>query len=112
MLVDTETAMSGAAVAPRGTDGNAAGVAYNASLVGVRAATDVFLNASREVKGVSDAYVLAGNRSDIKITSMSLGRITSSGQMKDAIRYAYNRGKLIFCAGGTSFGFYCRICWG
>jgi subtilisin family serine protease len=34
---------------------------------------------------------------------MSMGRITSSGQMTDAIRYAYNRGKLIYCAAGTSF---------
>lgn len=99
------TAMSGVSTAPRGTDGNAAGIAYNAGLVGVRAASDVYLDASREVKGVSDAYTLAGNRSDIKITSMSLGRITSSSQMSDAIRYAYNKGKLIFCAGGTSFGF-------
>ncbi|GAB4408010.1 MAG: hypothetical protein OHK0053_34720 [Microscillaceae bacterium] len=98
------TAMAGVCVAPRGTDGNASGIAYNASLVAVRAASDVFLDASREVKGVSDAYVLAGNRSDIQITSMSLGRITSSSQIADAIRYAYNRGKLIFCAGGTSFG--------
>lgn len=98
------TAMSGVAVAPRGTDGNAVGIAYNSSLVGVRAASDVIISNSREVKGVSDAYILAGNRSDIKITSMSLGRVTSSGQIRDAIRYAYNRGKLIFCAGGTSIG--------
>jgi subtilisin family serine protease len=98
------TAMSGACAAPRGTDGNAAGIAYNANLTVVRAAADVFLDESREVKGVSDAYILAGNRSDIRITSMSLGRITSSSQIADAVRYAYNMGKLIFCAGGTSFG--------
>lgn len=98
------TAMAGVAVAPRGTDGAAAGVAYNASLVSVRAVADVLIDESREVKGVSDAYVLAGNRVDIRITSSSLGRITSSSQIADAIRYAYNRGKLMFCAGGTSFG--------
>lgn len=98
------TAMAGVCVAPRGTSGNAAGIAYNANLVTVRATEDVLIDNSREVKGVSDAYVIAGNRSDIRITSMSLGRITSSSQIRDAIRYAYNRNVLIFCAGGTSFG--------
>jgi subtilisin family serine protease len=97
------SAMAGALAAPRGTDGNAAGIAYNANVTTVRATSDVFINESREVKGVSDAYVIAGNRSDIRITSMSLGRMTSSSQLADAIRYATNRGKLVFCAGGTSF---------
>ncbi|MDF7811381.1 S8/S53 family peptidase [Hymenobacter sp. YC55] len=97
------TSMAGACAAPRGTDGASVGVAYNANLVVVRAAEDVFLDGSREVKGVSDAYVLAGNRPDVRIISMSMGRLTSSGQMTDAIRYAYNRGKLLYCAAGTSF---------
>ena len=98
------TAMTGVLGAPRGTDGSAAGIAYNANLVSVRAAEDVVIEGSRESKGVSDAYVLAGNRSDIRVTSMSLGRVTSSSQIADAIRYAYNRGVLMFCAAGTSFG--------
>jgi subtilisin family serine protease len=95
--------MAGAAAAPRGTDGAAVGMAYNANLITVRAAEDVFLDASREVKGVADAYVLAGNRADVRIISMSMGRLTSSSQMTDAIRYAYSRDKLILCAAGTSF---------
>ncbi|MBD2716878.1 S8/S53 family peptidase [Microvirga sp. STR05] len=97
------TSMAGACAAPRGTDGASVGIAYNANLITVRAAEDVFLDASREVKGVSDAYILAGNRADVRIISMSMGRLTSSSQMLDAIRYAYGRGKLIFCAAGTSF---------
>src|SRR5699024_4537906 len=97
------TSMAGAAAAPRGTDGASVGIAYNANLITVRAAEDVFLDASREVKGVSDAYILAGNRADVRIISMSMGRLTNSSQMLDAIRYAYGRGKLIFCAAGTSF---------
>ncbi|QNH60539.1 S8 family peptidase [Hymenobacter sediminicola] len=97
------TSMAGACAAPRGTDGASVGIAYNANLITVRAAEDVFLDASREVKGVSDAYILAGNRADVRIISMSMGRLTSSSQMLDAIRYAYSRGKLIFCAAGTSF---------
>ena len=97
------TSMAGAAAGPRGTDGAAVGMAYNANLITVHASEDVFIDASREVKGVADAYVLAGNRADVRIISMSMGRLTSSSQMTDAIRYAYGQGKLIFCAAGTSF---------
>jgi subtilisin family serine protease len=98
------TSMAGACAAPRGTDGNAVGVAYNCNLVTCRAAQDVFLDAAREAKGVADAYTNAANRTDVKIISMSMGRITSSSQVTDAINYASGKGKLMFCAAGTSFG--------
>lgn len=98
------TSMAGACAAPRGTDGAACGVAYNCNLVVCRAAADVFLDESREVKGASDAFTNAANRADVKIISMSMGRITSSSQLGDAIKYAYGKNKLIFCAAGTSFG--------
>ncbi|MFZ4633086.1 MAG: S8 family peptidase [Saprospiraceae bacterium] len=97
------TSMIGACAAPRGTDGAATGIAYNCDITSVRAAADVYLDESREVKGVSDAFTLAGNTESVRIISMSMGRLTSSSQMKDAITYAYNKGKLIFCAAGTSF---------
>ena len=98
------TSMQGAAVAPRGTDGNTVGIAYNANLISIHAAQDVFLNESRESKGVADAFTLAGNRGDVRVISMSMGNIISSGQIADGVRYAYGKGKLIFCAAGTSFG--------
>jgi subtilisin family serine protease len=98
------TQMAGVCAAPRTNLGNATGIAYNCNLFTVRASTDVLIDESRESKGVADAFTLAGNRNDVKIISMSMGRITSSGQISDAVDYAYNRGKLIFCAGGTSFG--------
>jgi subtilisin family serine protease len=97
------TSMAGACAAPRGTDGNTCGIAYNCNLVTCRAGEDVLIDASREAKGVADAYVNAANRTDVKIISMSMGRLTSSGQIEDAIRYANGKGKLMFCAGGTSF---------
>ncbi len=97
------TSMAGACAAPRGTDGNTVGIAYNCNLVTCRAAEDVFLDASREAKGVADAYTNAANRADVKIISMSMGRITSSSQVTDAINYASGKGKLMFCAAGTSF---------
>lgn len=97
------TSMLGACGAPRGTDGNAVGVAYNSNLVSVRAADDVLLNTSNETVGVSNAYTLAGNTASVKIVSMSMGRLTSVNQIRDALVYAHNNGKLIFCAAGTSF---------
>ncbi len=97
------TSMAGACAAPRGIDGASCGVAYNAKLVTCRAAEDVLLDDSREVKGASDAFVNAANRADVKIISMSMGRMTSSSQMSDAIKYAYGKGKLMFVAAGTSF---------
>ena len=97
------TSMAGACAAPRGTDGNTVGIAYNCNLVTCRAAADVFLDESREAKGVADAYTNAANRADVKIISMSMGRITSSSQVSDAINYASGKGKLMFCAAGTSF---------
>lgn len=99
------TAMAGVLAAPRGTDGNMVGVAYNVNLISCRAAEDVFIDAAREVRGVSDAFVQAGNRPDVKIISMSMGRITVSSQIRDAILYARAKGKLIFCAAGTSMPF-------
>lgn len=98
------TAMAGAAAAPRGIDGASVGVAYNSNLVTCRAAEDVLIDGSREVTGVTNAFTNAGNRADVRIISMSMGRITSSSQIRDAVRYANGRGKLIFCAAGTSFG--------
>ncbi len=96
------TAMAGVMAAPRSSDGNAVGIAYNSNLITCRAASDVFLDESRELKGVVDAFTNAANRSDVRIISMSMGRITSSSYLRDAVRYAYGKGKLIFCAAGTS----------
>ena len=97
------TSMAGACGAPRGIDGAACGVAYNCNLVTCRASSDVYMDESREVKGASDAFTNAANRTDVRIISMSMGKITSSSQLSDAIEYAYGKGKLIFCAAGTSF---------
>ena len=98
------TTMMSTATAPRCIDGNSVGVAYNSSLVACKAANDVIIDGS-EVKGVADAYTYAADDATIKIISLSLGRVTGSSQIKDAIIYAYNKGKLMFCAGGTSTDF-------
>jgi len=99
------TSMAGLAAGPWSTDGNAVGAAYRANLITVRAVSDVIISSSNEKNGVKNALILAGNRSDVKVISMSIGNIISSGTVKDGVRYAYNRGKLIMAAAGTSTSF-------
>ncbi|WP_179351565.1 S8 family peptidase [Winogradskyella vidalii] len=99
------TAMGSTMASPRNDNGMPVGVAYNANLVAYRATEDVLLNDYHERKGVSDALTQLGNRSDVKIISMSIGYLWSIGNIKDAVKYAYSQGKLIFAAGGTSTSF-------
>lgn len=96
------TSMAGAMAGPRTDNGSACGVAYKANLVSVRGTDDVVINSSSEKDGVADAYHYLGNRSDVKIISASLGDVFYSGQVADAVKYAYNRGKLVLAAAGTS----------
>jgi hypothetical protein len=77
------TSMLGAAMAPRGEDGAATGIAYNANASSYRAAFDVYLNQSSEVSGVSTAFTNAGNDNSVKIISMSMGRMTSLQQRQN-----------------------------
>ncbi len=99
------TNMAGTLVAPFNSDGAPSGVAWKSNLIAIRASEDVVVNASSEKDGVSDAFTLLGNRADLKIISMSMGDLFSSGQVTDAINFAYNQGKMIFIAAGTSFTF-------
>ncbi|WP_046757291.1 S8 family peptidase [Kordia jejudonensis] len=99
------TSMASAATAPRNNDGMPVGVAYNANLISYRGTKNVLLDGYHEQKGVANSLKALGNRSDVKIISMSIGNIFSIGRIKDAVRYANSRGKLIFAAGGTSTTF-------
>ncbi|MGJ8592163.1 MAG: S8 family peptidase [Aquaticitalea sp.] len=99
------TAMASTIAAPRNDNGMPVGVAYNSNLVAYRATEDVLLNDYHERKGVSDALTQLGNRSDVKIISMSIGYVWSIGNISDAVKYAYSKNKLIFAAGGTSTSF-------
>lgn len=96
------TQMAGLVAAPRGYNGTSVGVAYKANLISYRATGDVVINGSSEKNGVKNALIGAGNRSDVKIISMSIGDVFYSSTVADGIFYAYNRGKLIFAAAGTS----------
>jgi len=99
------TSMAAAATAPRNNNGMPVGVAYNSNLISYRGTKNVLLDGYHEQKGVANALKALGRRSDVKIISMSIGHIISVGRIKDAVRYANSRGKLIFAAGGTSTSF-------
>ncbi len=99
------TSMASAATAPRNNMNRPVGVAYNANLVSYRASENVLLNGYHEQRGVARAITELGRRNDVQIISMSMGYIFSIGRIKDAIRYAHSRGKIIFVAGGTSTSF-------
>jgi subtilisin family serine protease len=100
------TSMAGVIAAPRGSDGNAVGIAYNSNLVAVHAADNVVLLSSSAIDGVANAYILGADDPAVKIISMSMGTIFSSGEIKDALNYAFNKQKLMFCAAGTSTSFF------
>lgn len=99
------TNMAAVATAPRNDDGLPVGVAYNANLITYRATKDVWLNRRREKKAVAKALIELGRRADVKIISMSLGKVFTNRKIKEAVKYAYKRGKMIFAAGGTSHFF-------
>ncbi len=91
-----------AVAAPNNNNYLPVGVAYECNLVAYRGTEDVVLNDYHERKGVTMALKALANRNDVKIISMSIGYPWSIGNIKDAVKYAYAKGKLIFAAGGTS----------
>lgn len=99
------TSMASAMASPRNNQGQPVGVAYNANLVTYRAASNVVLDGYHEQNGVKIAFTELGNNNNVKIISMSMGHIFSVGKIEDGVKYAYSKGKLIFCAGGTSTSF-------
>ena len=99
------TSMSSVLASPRNDQGQPVGVAYNANLIVYRAASNVVLDGYHEQNGVKNAFTALGNNTSVKIISMSMGHIISSSKIEDGIKYAYSKGKLIFCAGGTSTSF-------
>lgn len=99
------TSMSSVATAPRNDNGQPVGVAYNSNLIVYRAASNVVLDGYHEQNGVKNAFTALANNTSVKIISMSMGHILSVSKIEDGIKYAYSKGKLIFCAGGTSTSF-------
>ncbi len=99
------TQMASIIAGPRNSEGVPMGVAYNCNLISYRATGDVVLDDYHERKGVSNALKELADNSSVKIISMSIGFPWSIGNVKDAVKYAYSKGKLIIAAGGTSTTF-------
>ena len=99
------TSMASVAAAPRNDRGLPVGVAYNSNLVTYRAAVNVVIDGFQEQEAVKKAFTALGNNPNVRIISMSMGHIFSVGKIVDAVRFAHGKGKLIFCAAGTSTSF-------
>jgi len=97
------TSMSGAAVGPRNNVNATTGVAYKSNLHFIRGCQDVVLNQSSERTGVKNALVQMGNNNSLHIVSLSVGTPFSSSVLQDGAVYAYNKGKMLFAAAGTSY---------
>ena len=96
------TQMAGLAAGPRTATGASVGVAYKANLRTYRATSDVVVNGGNEKRGVKNALIDAGRDAGTRVISMSIGDVFHSGTVEDGIDYAYNHGKMIVAAAGTS----------
>ncbi len=99
------TQMAGLLAGPRAYGGSTTGVAYGANLLAIRGTGDVVINGWKEKRGVRDALKRAGDRSDVKVVSMSIGDVFYNSTVADGIYYAYNKGKMLLSAAGTSTEF-------
>lgn len=97
------TSMCGLAAGPRNNMSATSGVAYKASLHFIRGCEDVMLDKSSERTGVKNALVKMGDKPEVKVISMSIGTPFSSSVLEDGVNYAYNKGKMMMAAAGTSF---------
>lgn len=97
------TSMCGLAAGPRNNQNGTTGVAYKSNLHFIRASNDVVLDASAEKTATKNAFISMGNRPDVRIISLSMGTPFASSVLKDGVNYAFNLGKTIFAAAGTSF---------
>ncbi len=95
------TSMSGLATAPKGFDNTVCGAAYQANLISYRATEDVVINTASEKDGVAESLYHAADTT-VHIVSISLGDISYSYTVADAVIYAEGKGVLIFAAAGTS----------
>lgn len=97
------TSMCGLAAGPKNSQGATTGVAYKANIHFIRACEDVMLDKSSERTGVKNALVKMGDKTDVKVISMSIGTPFYSNVLEDGVNYAWNKGKMMMAAAGTSF---------
>ncbi len=95
------TFMASAIAAPFGVDDIIPGAAFNCNITTYRVANDVILGMAGERRRVSEAFKKLADEG-IRIISMSMGHPLHSNTIEEGVAYAYNKGVIIFCAGGTS----------
>lgn len=96
------TRMAGILVHPRNNDGSITGVAFRSNLVAYRIGNGTVIDGINERAAIVDALSDAGNRNDIRVISFSLGSAgLVQNDVKQAIEFAYSKGKLIFAAAGS-----------
>jgi subtilisin family serine protease len=96
------TLMAATIAGPRNNENLPVGVAYNCDFVAYRATENVVLDWYHEKHGVAEAITYLATNDNVQVISISLGHVYSIGVISDAIKYAYDKGKLIVAAGGTS----------
>jgi len=98
------TSLSGVVGAPRIDNlASTAGVAYGCNLLVARVTYDVYIDSAEEVNAVAAGFDSFAQNSNMRIASMSLGRVGNNTLIANAIQRAYNTGrKLIFVASGTA----------
>ncbi len=99
------TRMAGVIAGPRGNDGNSVGIAYNCDLYNYRAVHNPVIWTNREILAVAEALQAAAAEENVKIINMSIAqpfRTLRSAFIDLGIFTAYNAGKMIVCAAGTS----------
>jgi major intracellular serine protease len=75
------------------------GVAPETKIIPVKALGD---DGTGSLKDVADALYWVADDTNADFISMSLGSPTNVKVLEDAIRYAYKKGKIIFCAAGNA----------
>lgn len=83
--------------------GNTTGVAYNSSLISIRSSWSVWIDPLDNSIAVSKAFEDLSEKNDVKVISMSMGSLLPYIWVTRAIEKCTDKGKLVFCAGGTFY---------
>ncbi len=98
------TRMAGIIAAPRGSDGNSVGIAYNCDLYNFRAVHNPIILTTLEKAAVAAALFQASSTFNIKVISMSIAQpFGASEAITIGLANAYSSGKMIVSAAGSSF---------
>jgi|GEM_PF-1628005 len=96
------TSMSSIIAGPHTTNGRVGGIAPKVDLASYRVTNDVLLDEAEEKMGIYLGLLHAAGDPDVKVGSMSLGKLFFSSWISDAVKTYIAEDKLLFCAAGTA----------